>query len=168
MASKKSLTVTESEETLKNLLRSCRDFQIQKRIKCLLLLKERRFSKRIELSDHLCIGYSSLKRWLHTYRDQGLDAFLCKNVSTGRPSVISSELNDALKEKVYSDTESFSSYLEVKEWVKKKHNQELPYQTLREYLIRNFRTKLKSPRKFHHKKAPQAIEAFKKTTQPAN
>ena len=40
----------------------------------------------------------------------------------------------------------------------------ISYTTLRNYMITNFKTKLKSPRKSHYKKDEQAIEAFKKTT----
>lgn len=166
MAKKKTITISESSSTLKALLRSSRDFQTQKRIQCLLLLKEGRFTKRQELSNYLCIGYSTLKRWLNTYRDKGIGAYLHKASRSGRPSRFSEELHEGLKEKVYSGTESFSSYLEAKRWVKERYDQDIPYQTLREYLIRNFGTKLKSPRKSHHKKDERAIEAFKKTPFP--
>lgn len=164
MASKKTITVVESSSSLEALLRSSRDFQTQKRIQCLLLLKQGRFTKRQELSNYLCIGCSTLKRWLNTYRDKGIEAYLHKADRSGRPSRFSEELHDGLKEKVHNSTGSFNSYLEAKRWVKEQYNQDIPYQTLREYLIRNFKTKLKSPRKSHYKKDEQAIEAFKKTS----
>ncbi|MGY0408373.1 MAG: hypothetical protein ACWIPJ_08480 [Polaribacter sp.] len=40
----------------------------------------------------------------------------------------------------------------------------MKYNTLRTYLIRHFKTKIKVPRKSHYKKDDQAIEAFFKTS----
>lgn len=163
MATKKAILVTQSIEELRMELRSNRDFQVQKRIKCLILLKENRFKRRIHLADHLCIGYSTLKRWLHDYREKGLSGYLDLGKANGRPTVIPEQTHKALEEKVNDSEGSFGSYLEAQLWVRENFGIDINYQTLRAYMIRNMGTKLKVPRKSHYKKDGQAIEAFLKT-----
>lgn len=50
-------------------------------------------------------------------------------------------------------------------WVRNKHNIDINYHTLRSFMIVNFGTKLKQPRKSHYKKDEQAFETFKKNFQ---
>lgn len=164
MAIKKAIVVAESIEDLRDKLKSTRDFQVQKRIVCLILLKENRFKRRTQLADHLCIGYSTLKRWLKEYREDGLEAYLHLGSANGRPTVISPELHKVLQEKVNDPLASFHSYRDVWLWVNNDYGEAIAYQTIRQYLIRNMGTKLKVPRKSHYKKDEQAIEAFLKTT----
>ncbi len=45
---------------------------------------------------------------------------------------------------------------------------EINYHTLRSFMITNFDTKLKQPRKSHYKKDEEAFEAFKKTSRTSN
>lgn len=164
MASKKTIEVLESIEELHNKLKSSKDFQVQKRIQCLILLKKNRFAKRTRLADHLCIGYSTLKRWLSDYRENGLTGYLHLGSANGRPTVISEEIHQALERKVNDSIDSFRSYQEAYLWVQKEFGVEINYQTLRGHMVRNMGTKLKVPRKSHYKKDEQAIEAFLKTT----
>ena len=48
--------------------------------------------------------------------------------------------------------------------VLKNYSVEINYHTLRSFMIVNFGTKLKQPRKSHYKKDEEAFEAFKKTS----
>lgn len=164
MASKKIIEIIESVEELHKSLKLSKDFQVQKRIQCLILLKENRFKKRTDLADYLCIGYSTLKRWLKDYRENGLSGYLQLGSANGRPTVISEEIHQALEKKVNDSIDSFRSYQEAQLWVKDEFGEDIHYQTLRGYMIRNMGTKLKVPRKSHYKKDEQAIEAFLKTT----
>jgi len=58
----------------------------------------------------------------------------------------------------------FSSYVEAQKWVAIEHKVHLKYNTIREHLIRRYKTKIKSARKSHVKKDIKAVEAFLKTT----
>ncbi|MFT5601590.1 MAG: transposase, partial [Flavobacteriales bacterium] len=49
-------------------------------------------------------------------------------------------------------------------WIKQEFGYDLKYHTVRAFMIRNFGTKLKTPRKSHYKKDEVAFEAFKKTS----
>ena len=88
----------------------------------------------------------------------------CNYSANGRPTVISEEIHQALEKKVNDSIDSFRSYQEAQLWVKDEFGEDIHYQTLRGYLIRNMGTKLKIPRKSPYKKDEQAIEAFLKTT----
>jgi transposase len=59
------------------------------------------------------------------------------------------------------------SYKEAVEWVEEHFDQKVKYTTLYSYMRHNFGTKLKHPRKHHYNQDKQAIEAFKKTSEPA-
>ena len=57
-----------------------------------------------------------------------------------------------LEEKVNDSEHPFLGYWDAVSWVKENYDQEINYQTLRSYLIRNFKTKKKHPRKYIIKK----------------
>ena len=164
MASKTKINIKEDLSDLKRLLKSERDTLIANRIRCLIFLKEEKFKKRKDLADHLCISYASLKRWLKMYRETGLEFFLCIKQSTGRKNSIPEEIHNALFEKLHESTSSFISYKEAVLWIQDNYNVQVKYETLRTYMIRNFKSKLKSPRKSHYKKDEQAVKVFKKTS----
>ena len=81
-----------------------------------------------------------------------------------RRNIIPQEVHEGLAKKVHGSNNPFLGYWDVVLWVKENYQIEIKYNTLRTYLIRNFKTKLKEPLKSHYKKDEQAIEAFKQTT----
>lgn len=164
MSRKSSIIVTESIKELKYLSHREHDYRIRQRIKCLIYTKEGKFKGQLELSNYLGVDYSTVKRWLKKYREGGLSSLTQLNIGGQRPSVISPELHEALSEKLNDSRNPLLGYLDAVLWVKNNHGINLKYTTLREYMIRHFKTKLKEPRKSHYKKDEQAIEAFKKTT----
>jgi len=72
-------------------------------------------------------------------------------------------IHKELEDKLNNSRDPLLGYWGAVSWVRDNFGIEVKYNTLRTYLIRNFKTKLKSPRKSHYKKNEQAIEAFKKT-----
>lgn len=164
MARKSTIKITQSIEELQVLSSRESNYRIRQRIKCLIFTKEGKFKGQLQLAHHLGVDYATVKRWLKQYREEGLTSLiLIKNTGT-RPSVISPELHNKLFEKMNDSKNPLRGYWDAVLWVKSNHCIDLKYTTLREYLIRNFKTKLKEPRKSHYKKDEQAIEAFKKTT----
>jgi len=134
------------------------------KLKSLIILKENPNMKQEYIANHLCIGYSTLKRWYRSYRINGLTAFL-KVVPTGvRKSVVSKEIHEALKEKLNDSSNPLLGYWHAVLWIESTFNVSINYQTIRKYMIKHFKTKLKVPRKSHYKKDDQAIAAFLKTT----
>lgn len=133
------------------------------RLQSVILTKEKKFKRRTDLATHLGIGIASLNRWTKVYKEFGLTAML--EISSGglrRHSPLEM-IHNELEVKLNDSSDPLLGYWDAVLWVKNNFGIEVEYNTLRTYLIRNFKTKLKSPRKSHYKKDEQAIEAFKKT-----
>ncbi len=164
MSYKSRLVIKESLEELKSLLHSTTTPQTKLKIKSLIIFKEGKFKKQENISEHLCIGSSTLRLWYKNYRTQGLAAFL-KVLAKGKPkSVISPSVHISLENKLNDSQKPLRGYWEAVEWVSDNHGINVNYQTLRAYMIRNFKSKLKVPRKSHYKSDEQAKEAFLKTS----
>jgi len=159
--------IKESLHELKSLRRKVSNHRLKTRIQALILLKESKFNYRRDLTFHLGIHRASLTNWINIYLEKGIDGLLEIRNGGKRYSHVSPELHEALKEKTHNSEDPFMSYVEAVQWVKENYDQTIKYTTLRSYLVDNFKTKVKRPRKSHYKKDEQAIEAFKKTSQPA-
>ena len=163
MARQSNIDVKESVEFLNKLYLKERNHRIRTRIKCLILLKESKFKGQLEIAIHLGVDYATVKRWLKQYKEEGLESLIMLKSGGKRRSIINSEVHHSLARKLNDSEEPLLGYWDAVFWVKQKHGLEIKYNTLRTYLIRHFKTKLKSPRKSHYKKDEQAIEAFFKT-----
>ena len=163
MPQQAEINIKEGLEYLKSLRKKETNHRLKTRIQSLILTKERKFKRRVDLANHLGIGIASLDRWTKVYKESGLDAMLIISNGGVRRNSVPEEVHKGLEEKVYDSENPFLGYWDIKEWVKEKYNLDLKYNTLRTYMIRNFKTKLKAPRKSHYKKDEQAIQAFKKT-----
>jgi transposase len=159
-----AINITESLMDLKKLRKKLNGHRSKNRIQSLIYTKENRFKTRKELATHLGVGLASLNRWSKTYLESGLDAVLDINSGGHKPSLLSQEIHDALKEKVFNSLDPFRGYNDAVLWVNSTFNKSFKYPHIRKYLITHFKTKLKTPRKSHYKKDEEAIEAFKKTT----
>jgi transposase len=159
------IDIKETAESLQELYRKEKDRRIRARLKCLILIQDKKFSSQRQLANYLGVDYATVKRWLKQYREEGLQSLVVLHSGGKRRSVINAELHQILERKVNDSSDPFLGYWDAVLWVKKVHGIDLKYNTLRTYLIRHFKTKLKSPRKSHYKKDDKAIEAFLKTPQ---
>lgn len=157
------IKIQENADLLQKLYRKENDHRIRSRIRCLILIKDKKFASQKQLSHHLGVDHATVKRWLKQYREEGLKSLTTMNSGGKRRGVISAEIHQSLEKKVNDSNNPFLGYWDAVLWIKKEHGLEVKYNTLRSYLIRHFKTKLKSPRKSHYKKDEQAIEAFLKT-----
>ena len=157
------IVIKESEEELNSAYHKIRDARTKLKVKSLLLFKKGNFKKQEDLAMHLCIGYSTLRLWLKKYTDEGFSSFIKVPVRGKPKSLITPELHQALEDKLTDSKQPLQSYKEAVIWVEEVHNKKLGYHTLRKYMIKHFKCKLKVPRKSHYKKDEQAIEAFFKT-----
>jgi len=80
-----------------------------------------------------------------------------------RSKIITTEIHQGLEQRAKDPQNPFRGYWDAQNWVKREYGVEIKYQRIREYLIKHFKTKTKSPRKSHIKKDKQAEEAFLKT-----
>lgn len=164
MARPANITVKESVDSLKKMYFDEKNHRIRTRIKCLILFKESTFKGQLELANHLSVDYATVKRWLKQYKEEGLKSLITLKNGGQRRSAISPEIHQSLSAKLNNSNDPLLGYWDAVLWVNINHGLEIKYNTLRTYLIRHFKTKLKAPRKSHYKKNEQAIEAFKKTT----
>jgi transposase len=157
------IIIIEELEDLKLVHKSENNPQLQRKLKCLIYTKEKKYSTQEILANNIGVDYATVKRWLKQYSEETLESYLSVKRGGNRKSVVSKELHDALSNKLNSSLDPLKGYWDVQMWIKKEFDLDLKYHTIRSYLIRHFKTKLKSPRKSHYKKDEQAIEAFFKT-----
>lgn len=157
------LVIKESQEELRLLAKHQSLAKNRDRILALMHIKGNTFATRDLLCQHLGYSKRSLERWLTTYRKTGLKSMLLPNERERKSYLIPDEVDDALAKRVNDSESGFSSYKEAQQWVFSEYGLELKYNTIREHLIRYYKTKIKSPRKSYTKKDEQAVEAFLKT-----
>ena len=152
MSYKTKVTVKEELSELRQKLHTAKNQKVKLKLKSLILLKENPYRKQEDIANHLCIGYSTLKRWYRNYRIHGLNTF-SRIVPTGvRKSVVSKEIHEALKEKLNDSSDPLLGYWHAVLWIESTFNVSINYQTIRKYMIKHFNTKLKVPRKSHYQK----------------
>jgi len=163
MARISKLRVSESVQELKILLRKESYFKNIPRLQALINIKENKFRTREELGDHLGVKRRTIEKWLSDYRLGGLDKMMLSGKRNRKSSMITEEIHKGLEQKVMDREQGFSSYVEAQNWIALEYDLKLKYNTVREHLIRHFKTKIKSPRKSHVKKDNKAVETFLKT-----
>jgi len=159
-----TLKIKESEDYLRRLKDQSKSIYSKDRLQALLLIKTKVYKKRSEIAIAIGVHIRTLDRWLQQYRESGLETLLSNNRGGARRSCMNKEAHKALEEKLNDSKNPLLSYTDAVRWFSDNTGYDLAYITLRNYMIRNFKTKLKSPRKSHYKKDEQATEAFKKTT----
>lgn len=164
MARISKLVVSESVSELKGLLKKQTKHKNMDRLRMLIYLLEGSFSTREELSTHLDVSRRTIERWIEQYCKGGVDNLLLPEKRYRKSHIIPEEVNKGLEQRLNNSELGFSSYVEAKNWIAAEYNLELKYNTVREHLIRYFKTKIKSPRKSHVKKDKEAVDAFLKTT----
>ena len=158
------INITEDAEKLDLLYRNSRNFKIKRRIKSLILTKSNKFRTRSELAKHLGINVKTLYAWTKIYQEDGFDSMLIMSGGGKRRQKVPDSIRKELEKKLNNSSSPLQGYTDAVEWVRKKFDLEINYQTLRSFMIVNFGTKLKQPRKSHYKKDEKAFEAFKKTS----
>ncbi len=164
MGRQSNITVKERLKELKALYKKESNQRLKLRLKCLIYTKENKYKTQTILATHLGIDYSSLKRWFKLYKEEGLASYLKIKSGGNKASVITEDIHQKLAEKLHDASNPLKGYWEARQWIKDNFGLDIKYNTVRTYLIRHFKTKIKVPRKSHYKKDEQAIEAFFKTS----
>jgi len=164
MGRQSKIIVKEDLKYIQTLHKSEKNSQLKRKLRCLIYTKEKKYPTQKILAENIGVDYATVKRWLKQYSEETLESYLSIKRGGNRESVVSKDLHNALSKKMSSSSNPLKGYWEVQIWIKKEFDIEIKYHTIRSYLIRHFKTKLKSPRKSHYKKDEQAIEAFFKTS----
>lgn len=159
-----TINIKETIEELDLRYRNSKNFKIKRRIKSLILTKSNRFNTREQLAKYLGIDVKTLYVWTKTYQDEGLDAMLTMSGGGKRREKITEAIKKELEVKLNDSTSPLQGYIDAVDFVRTKFNIEINYHTLRSFMIVNFGSKLKQPRKSHYKKDENSFEDFKKTS----
>ena len=164
MGKKTIIHINESVKELELLYKKTRKHKVKQRIKSLILTKTHKYSTRDKLAQHLGINVKTLYVWTKIYKLSGLTTMINSTSGGSHNYVVTEEIKESLANKLNNSKEPLQGYNDAVEWVKHKHNTDINYHTLRSFMIVNFGTKLKQPRKSHYKKDEKAFDAFKKTS----
>lgn len=163
MGKRAIITIRESLQELELLYKKTRKHKARQKLKSLMLTKKQNFSTRSKLAKHLGIDVKTLYVWTKQYQELGLEAMINSTSGGSHNYKVSKTIKEILEKKLNDSRSPLQSYTDAVEWVKDKCNVDIKYHTLRSFMIVNFGTKLKQPRKSHYKKDEVAFEAFKKT-----
>lgn len=166
MAAPKNITVVESLEELRRVLKNVSPF-IAPRIKMLIEMKKHQasgISKRI-LAEQIGVNHNSIQSWRTMYAQGGLSILCSHNKKGFRPSVFTKEEHRLIEDKLNDPKNGLRGYTELLEWIERQFSKEIKYNTMLKYCMRNFGSSVKVARKSHVKKDEQAVDAFKKTSQ---
>lgn len=166
MASPKSIEIKETVIELKKLLKSCPRLIIP-RIRMLIEIKKHEklggISKR-NLAEAIGVNHNSVQTWRTLYLQGGIKALTSYTKNEGRPTILSEEEHQAIKDKLNDSKNGLRGYVELLEWVETTFKKEMKYNTLLKYTNREFGSSVKVARKSHVKKDLEAVSTFKKTS----
>lgn len=159
-----NIPVKESLQELRSFLKSSIPF-LQPRVKLLLVMKKHGnnpISKR-ELMEQTGLCSYSVHKWRTLYKLGGISNLLSHNKKGFKPSKLSAEEHKKLEEKLNDPENGIRGYKELQEWVLNEFNNQISYNTLLKYCVKNFGSKVKVARKYHAKKDDERVDTFKKT-----
>lgn len=158
------ITIKESLSALRTLHKKEKSQKKKLRLLSLMLTKEERFVRRVDLAKFLGVNIDTLNKWTKNYKESGLEGMLAVNSGGQRREVVPKSIHKEIENKLHNSNAPLQGYTDAVSWIKQEFGYEIKYHTVRAFMIRNFGTKLKTPRKSHYKKDEVAFEAFKKTS----
>lgn len=106
----------------------------------------------------------SVLAWRNAYIEGGLEKMLSHEMRGNRPSVISAERQAALEKKLRDPRNGIQGFVELMNWFEDQFGEPINYKTLNGFVKRKWGAQVKTARKSHVAKDPQAAAAFKKTS----
>lgn len=140
------INITESPETLKNLLSQQKQKQTFERIQALYLLKTGQVQTVQNLAIIIGRHRTTIQGWLRRYREGGISCMLEMGKSSGRPSLIPDWAIERLLEELNS-SKAFSSYGEVKDWLEKELGVRANYDVVHKLVCYKLKYKLNLARR---------------------
>ncbi len=158
------ITIKESLSTLKLFHKKEKNQKKKLRILSLILTKEEKFARRVDLAEYLGVNIDTLNKWTGKYRKLGLEEMLSIKSGGKRREVVPKSIHKEIEDKLNNSTVPLQGYTDAVAWIKKDFGYDIKYHTVRAFMVRNFGSKLKTPRKSHYKKDEVEFSAFKKTS----
>ena len=158
------ITIKESLKELELLHRKEKKAKKRLRLMSLILTKEDKFSKREDLARFIGVDSKTPYTWTKKYKSGGIEELLIISDGGKRRETVPESIHKEIEAKLNDSTSPLQGYNDAVSWIKQEFGFEIKYHTVRAFMIRNFGTKLKTPRKSHYKKDEIAFTAFKKTS----
>lgn len=158
------IIIKESLSTLKSQHKKEKSEKKKLRLLSLILTKEEKFVRRVDLAKFLGVNIDTLNKWTRNYKESGIEGLLRVNSGGKRREVVPKTIHKEIENKLHNSNAPLQGYTDAVAWIKQEFGYEIKYHTVRAFMIRNFGSKLKTPRKSHYKKDEVAFEAFKKTS----
>lgn len=145
MAGRPKIEISESLETLINLMKFQKKVLNHSKVQSLYLIKSKQAKTVREVAEILSKGEATIHRWFALYRQGGIPLLLLDKKSSGRPKKFSVEVVARIQQEL-KDPEGFKSYKEINFWLN--IVQEIPstYQTVYKLLKQELKAKLKIAR----------------------
>jgi len=156
------IEISESEDTLKRLLRQQSSGRRKERLQALYWLKSGQVNTRMELAALTGRGESTVYRWLKLYKSGGLSSILEIPTSPGKPPMIGGEDLEKLKARL-AELSGFESYGAIQQWLSDECGLEVPYKTVHQTVHYRLQAKLKVPRPRSRQTDEAQQQAYKKT-----
>jgi transposase len=166
MANPLKITVKESEDELRKLVRMAKTPTKKNRLKILLEIKkagDKGISKR-DLSTKTKLNHNTAQTWRKKYEVEGIAPFLEDGRTGFKPSEITAEEHTAIGAKLNDPFNGLQGYVELKYWYEETYNKSIKYNTLMKYCVRHFKSSCKVARRSHIKKDAEKVEHLKKTS----
>lgn len=161
MNRKLDFEIKETESDLKKLLLKEKDTRLRERIQFIYLIKSKEVTKIAKATKILSRDRRTLGNWIKKYESGGLENLLERNTSKGRPSPLSIDKLDKLREKLGNE-EGFKSYKHIQEWISTELNINLNYAVVFNICSYKLGAKPKVSRPKNPKQDKEKLNEFKK------
>ena len=165
MSAPKTFLIKESLAEIKKLQKASTPM-LAKRLHALLLFKQNEVSgiSKREVAQAIGVNHNSVQAWRSLYVLGGIE-LLTKHSKIGyKPSVITPEQEQAIKEQLYNAENGIVGFVELLAWFDQKFKTQTNNKTFHGFVVRKFKAKIKTARKSHVKKDQEKVEDFKKTS----
>lgn len=143
--------ITETADTLKQLLKAERHPQKRQRLHALYLLASGQAKTRTEVAVLLGVYRETVGHWLDRYAAGGLTALLDISVPAGKAACLPVDVLTDLEQRL-RHPQAFGSYDEIRRWLLEQHGIQIKYKTLANFLRRNYQTSPRATRRRYRKK----------------
>ena len=159
------LEIKESFEELRRELSKHKDYRYSQLIESLIFFVDGSGKNRQSIAICLGVDRKTLRKWYKMYQSGGLKELLNFKHKGSQSKKNTPEIHEALQVKLHDSARSLLGYRDVVRWLREEYSLDVNCYSLRIYIRKHFKAKLKAPRKSHYKKDVAAQEAYKKIQQ---
>ena len=162
MAGVYKLEIQESEDELKQLLRSQKTATGKERIHLLYLLKSKQAQTVQDAASILGRHRATVQEWLKHYREGGIEELLKSRPRSGRPRAIPDWAVAALQKRL-EEPQGFDGYQSICDWLESQLGIVAEYKMVHQLAHYRLQSSPKVPRPISVEQSSEQLEAYKKT-----